>query len=70
MAQRKEKYAGIARVGEKGQIVIPKGVRELFDIRQGDTLLVLADKKQGIVITKDDMLFQQFDAIVKGEDPT
>ncbi|MCF2670591.1 MAG: AbrB/MazE/SpoVT family DNA-binding domain-containing protein [Butyricicoccus sp.] len=70
MAQRKEKYAGIARVGEKGQIVIPKGVRELFDIRPGDTLLVLADKKQGIVITKDDMLFQQFDAIVKGEDPT
>ena len=70
MAQRKEKYAGIARVGEKGQIVIPKGVRELFDIRPGDTLLVLADKKQGIVITKDDMLFQQFDPIVKGEDPT
>ena len=70
MAQPKEKYAGIARVGEKGQIVIPKGVRELFDIHPGDTLLVLADKKQGIVITKDDMLFQQFDAIIKGEDPT
>ena len=70
MARPKEKYAGIARVGEKGQIVIPKGVRELFDIHPGDTLLVLADKKQGIVITKDDMLFQQFDAIIKGEDPT
>lgn len=70
MAQPKDKYAGIARVGEKGQIVIPKGVRDLFDIRPGDTLLVLADKKQGIVITKDDMLFQQFDAILKGGDPT
>ena len=70
MAQPKEKYAGIARVGEKGQIVIPKGVRELFDIQPGDALLVLADKKQGIVITKDDMLFQQFDAIIKGGDPT
>ena len=70
MAQPKEKYAGIARVGEKGQIVIPKGVRELFDIQPGDALLVLADKKQGIVITKDDMLCQQFDAIIKGEDPT
>ena len=70
MAQPKEKYAGIARVGEKGQIVIPKGVRELFDIQPGDALLVLADKKQGIVITKDDMLFQQFGAIIKGEDPT
>ena len=70
MAQRKEKYAGIARVGEKGQIVIPKGVRELFDIRPGDTLLVLADEKQGIAITKDDVLFRQFDAILSGEDPT
>ena len=50
--------------------MIPKGVRELFDIQPGDALLVLADKKQGIVITKDDMLFQQFDAIIKGEDPT
>ena len=70
MKESKGKYAGIARVGEKGQIVIPKGVRDLFDIKPGDTLLVLADAKQGIVITKDDMLFQQFDAIVKGEDPT
>ena len=70
MAKSNGKYAGIARVGEKGQIVIPKGVRDLFDIHPGDTLLVLADKKQGIVITKDDMLFQQFDAMIKGEDPT
>ena len=70
MAQTEGKYAGIARVGEKGQIVIPKGVRELFDIRPGDTLLVLADKRQGIVITKDDVLFRQFDAILSGEDPT
>lgn len=68
MAQLKEKYAGIARVGEKGQIVIPKGVRDLFDIRPGDTLLVLADKKQGIAITKDEILFRQFDAIIKGEE--
>ena len=70
MAQPEGKYAGIARVGEKGQIVIPKGVRDLFDIRPGDTLLVLADRKQGIVITRDDVLFQQFDAIIRGEDPT
>ena len=64
------KFMAAVKVGPKGQIVIPKGVRELFDIQPGDALLVLADKKQGIVITKDDMLFQQFDAIIKGEDPT
>ena len=69
MKQPKGKYAGIARVGEKGQIVIPKGVRDLFDIKPGDTLLVLADEKQGIVITKDDVLFQQFNTILSGEEP-
>ena len=70
MKESKGKYAGIARVGEKGQIVIPKGVRDLFDIKPGDTLLVLADKRLGIAITKDDVLFRQFEAILRGEEPT
>ena len=70
MKQSKGKQAGIVRVGEKGQIVIPKGVRDLFDIKPGDTLLVLADEKRGIAITKDDILLQQFDAILGAEDPT
>ena len=67
MAKAEGKFAGIARVGEKGQIVIPKGVRDLFDIRPGDTLLVLADAAQGIVITKDDVLFEQFNTLLRGE---
>ena len=70
MKQSNGKHAGIVRVGEKGQIVIHKEVRDLFDIRPADTLLVLADVKQGIVITKDDVLFQQFNAILRGEEPT
>lgn len=67
MKQPKGKYAGIARVGEKGQIVIPKGVRELFDIRPGDELLVLADETRGIAIMKDDALFRQFEPLLNGE---
>ena len=70
MEQSKGKYAATVRVGEKGQIVIPKGVRDLFDIKPGDTLLVLADTRQGIAITKDDVLFRQFEAILRGEEPT
>ena len=70
MEQSKGKYAATVRVGEKGQIVIPKGVRDLFDIKPGDTLLVLADKNQGIAITKDDVLFRQFNAMLRGEEPT
>ena len=43
-------YAWTATVGEKGQIVIPKQARELFDIRPGDCLLLLGDEKRGIAI--------------------
>lgn len=70
MEQPKGKCAATVRVGEKGQIVIPKGVRDLFDIKPGDTLLVLADKNQGIAITKDDVLFRRFNAMLRGEEPT
>ena len=39
---------GTVKVGERGQIVIPKEAREIFDINPGDTLLVLGDEEQGI----------------------
>ncbi len=44
------KYAWTATVGEKGQIVIPKQARALFDIKPGDTLLLLGDLRRGIAI--------------------
>lgn len=47
---------GTAKVGEKGQIVIPKEARDLFDIKPGDNLLVLCDKACGIIITRLDAL--------------
>ena len=67
MKKSEGKFAGTVRVGEKGQIVIPKGARDLLDIQPGDTLLVLADEKRGIAVTKDDVLLQQFDAIMGTE---
>ena len=44
------KYAWTATVGEKGQIVIPKQAREIFNIKPGDTLLLLGDEQLGIAI--------------------
>ncbi len=44
------KFACSVKVGEKGQIVIPKEIRDEFGIVPGDILLVLADKKRGIAI--------------------
>lgn len=47
---------GTAKVGERGQIVIPKDAREFFGIRPGDTLLVLGDEKNGLLVTKPEVL--------------
>ena len=46
----KGKYAWSATVGEKGQIVIPRQARELFNIKPGDTLIILGDEKRGLAI--------------------
>ena len=47
---------GTAKIGEKGQIVIPKEARKLFNISPGDTLLILGDEKTGIFISKPDVM--------------
>jgi len=57
MAGRKEYHIfGTARVGERGQIVIPKEARTIFGIEPGDTLLILGDEKNGILDTKPDVI--------------
>ena len=62
---------GTVEVGERGQIVIPREARDKFDIKAGDTLIVLGDEKWGIAVTKSDVL-QKFAAEVykKIEDST
>ncbi len=55
----KKKYMGVCKVGEKGQIVIPKQARDMFNINPGDSVIVLCDKKKGMAIVKADF----FDAI-------
>ena len=46
----KGKYVWTVTVGEKGQIVIPKQAREVFEINPGDTIVLLGDEKKGIAI--------------------
>ncbi len=50
----KGKYAWMVKVGEKGQIVIPKEAREIFGIASGDTLLILGDDERGLAIPPKD----------------
>jgi AbrB family looped-hinge helix DNA binding protein len=62
VAPRREKTKhifGSVKVGERGQVVIPKEAREIFDIKPGDILLVLGDVERGIALVKADTL-QEF----------
>lgn len=47
---------GTAKVGDRGQIVIPKEARELFKIQPGDTLLILGEEDTGLIVSKPEVL--------------
>ncbi|MBP3465074.1 MAG: AbrB/MazE/SpoVT family DNA-binding domain-containing protein [Angelakisella sp.] len=47
---------GTVKIGEKGQIVIPKEARQVFGLSPGDSLLVLGDEENGIVLAKAEVL--------------
>ncbi len=55
MKAEKGKYAWVVKIGEKGQFVIPKEARELFDLQPGNEILVLGDEKRGLAIPPKDM---------------
>lgn len=56
----KGKYMfGTVKVGEKGQIVIPRDAREIFGIKAGDSLVVLGDEKTGLAILKNETFLAQ-----------
>ena len=67
-SMKKEKFVGISKVGEKGQIVIPKEARDMFDIKSGDSIIVLCDKEKGIALVKSDIIEDLTDKILpKGD---
>lgn len=65
-------YMSSVKIGPKGQIVIPKEAREMFGIRPGDTLVLMADKKKGIALQTADklnpLLLKIFAALPEKED--
>ena len=54
--QSTQKVFGTAKVGDRGQIVIPKEAREFFGIEPGDTLLILGKHETGLIVTKPETL--------------
>lgn len=62
---------GTAKVGDRGQIVIPKEARDMFGIQPGDTLLILGESEAGLIISRPEALNELADKIlnnVKKED--
>ncbi|MBD3311994.1 AbrB/MazE/SpoVT family DNA-binding domain-containing protein [archaeon] len=54
---KKGKYMfGTVKVGERGQVVLPKEARKKFNIKPGQSLLVLGDDDKGIAIMKADLM--------------
>ena len=53
---RQQRVFGTAKVGDRGQIVIPKEARDMFGLQPGDTLVLMADKKKGLALQTVDKL--------------
>ncbi len=56
-AEKEDRFIVSVRVGPKGQITIPSQARKMFDIKEGDTLMVMGDRKKGIALLKDDAFY-------------
>jgi AbrB family looped-hinge helix DNA binding protein len=63
-----KQFFGVVKVGERGQIVIPKQARDMYQIHAGDKLVVLGeDVTKGIAILKTDSFLEFADLIRKAE---
>ena len=61
------KYAWVAKIGTKGQFVIPAEAREIFGFQPGDTILLLGDIEKGIAIARKEDFEKIFAQIYGGK---
>ena len=57
-----DRFIVSVKVGPKGQITIPKEARDMFDIKEGDTIMAMGDKERGIALLKADLFYEIMEA--------
>ena len=66
MQEKDGKYIfGVVKVGDKGQIVIPKDARSVYNIKPGDALIILGDER-GIALLKTEIFQNAIDQAMGG----
>ena len=66
MQEKDGKYIfGVVKVGDKGQIGIPKDARQVYDIKPGDALIMLGDER-GIALLKTEIFQNAIDQAMGG----
>ena len=53
-----DKFIVSVKVGPKGQITVPVEARKMFNIKEGDTLMVMGDREKGIALIKDERFYK------------
>ncbi|MBQ9107419.1 MAG: AbrB/MazE/SpoVT family DNA-binding domain-containing protein [Clostridia bacterium] len=64
---KEDRFIVSVKVGPKGQITIPAAARKMFNIKEGDTLMVMGDKERGIALIKDDVFYQLMGGIFNND---
>lgn len=71
LGRRKNRYIfGTVKVGDKGQIVIPKEARDIYGICPGDTLLVLGDDENGLIVSRPEIVSEMANKVFRRIDST
>ena len=60
---KEDRFIVSVKVGPKGQITVPAEARKMFDIKEGDTLMVMGDIKRGIALIKDTEFYKLMGAM-------